>query len=305
MGQLPRLMFVGFGEAASLFAKGFAQQGVERLAAYSPSVHGGPGEAVLRDRAAQAGTTLLSGPEQFSDAEWIFAMVPPVRAREAAASVGPHLVSGTFYVDFSSAAPADKRAAAEIVSAGGGRYIDAGIIGSVPTSGHRVPVIASGADAGVFRDTFASLGMDITLVGDAVGVAAGTKLVRSILAKGLETLYVEALVVAERSGVTGEVLDTFCAFLDARSARDTAAILLKSHVVHAARRADEVSLARDLVLEAGVEPIMTDAIIRVMRQTAATSAADRVGRRQPGSLEEALAVLETELPGSASGADPS
>ncbi|WP_165867643.1 NAD(P)-dependent oxidoreductase [Mesorhizobium sp. DCY119] len=297
-----RLMFLGFGEAASLFAKGFADAGLARLSAYDPSVEGGPGEALLRDRAASSGTVLLPGREAFSDADWVFAMVPPAKARVAAADVAPHLKAGAFYVDFSSASPADKRAAADIVGARGTRYVDAGIIGSVPASGHRVPVIASGPAASAFRDVFTSYGMDIALVGGEIGTAAGTKLIRSILAKGLEALYVEALVVAERSGVTEEVLDSFCAFLDARSARETAALLLRSHVVHAARRADEVLMSRELVLEAGVSPFMTDAIISVMQQTAGTSSAERAGRRQPDSLEDALAVLETELPGSAPGA---
>lgn len=299
--QPTHLQFLGFGEAASLFATGFAAQGLT-LSAYDPSVNGGPGEALLRDRAARSGTALLPGLDAFSDAEWIFAMVPPAKARIAATDVAPHLTADAFYVDFSSASPADKRAAADIVGASGARYVDAGIIGSVPASGHRVPVIASGPDVPAFRDAFAPFGMDIALVGDEIGIAAGTKLVRSILAKGLEALYVEALVVAERSGVTEKVLDSFCAFLDARSARETAALLLKSHVVHAARRADEVLMSRDLVLEAGVSPLMTDAIIGVMKRTAETSAAERVGRRQPDSLEEALAVLETELPGSLPGA---
>jgi len=295
-------MFLGFGEAASLVAKGFAQQGLTNLAAYAPSANGGPGETPLRDRAAQSATAVLSGREGFAEADWIFAMVPPANSVAAAEGVAPHLADGQFYIDFSSASPAQKRAAAEIVGARGVTYVDAGIVGSVPTSGHRVPVITSGAKASIFRDRFTPLGMDITLVGDAVGMAAGTKLIRSILTKGLEALYVEALVVAERSGVTAEVMDSFCAFLDARSARDTAAILLKSHVVHAARRADEVALARELVLDSGVLPFMTDATIRVMQQTAATAVAERAGRRQPDSLDETLILLETELPGRTSGA---
>lgn len=302
VSNVGRLMFLGFGEAASLFAKGFAQQGLTKLAAYAPSANGGAGEALLRERAAQSGTTIVSRLDLFAEADWIFAMVPPANAKAAAESVAAHLVVGQFYVDFSSASPADKRAAAEIVGARGVTYIDAGIVGSVPTSGHRVSVIASGTQASTFRDIFARLGMDITLVGDAVGAAAGTKLIRSILTKGLEALYVEALVVAERSGVTAEVMDSFCAFLDARGARETAEILLKSHVVHAARRADEVSLARQLVLDTGIPPLMTDATIRVMQRTAATAVAARAGGRQPASLDAALILLETELPGKTPGA---
>lgn len=298
-----RLKFLGFGEAASLFAGGLAPAGLKGLAAYDVAVHGGPGEAILRERAASTGTTLMESREGFADANWVFAMVQPSITEIAAREVAPHLQPGTFYVDFSSASAKRKQAAAETVIAAGANYIDAGITGSVPSSGHRVPIVASGEQVGVFGEVFAPYGMDITAVGDAVGAAAGIKLIRSVLAKGLEALYVEALVVAERSGVTDKVLDSFCVFLDARPARATAALLVQSHLVHAARRADEVSMSRDMIIEAGVSPLMTDAIIEVMRRTAQTGVADRIGRRQPESLEKALALLDRELPVTVSGRD--
>lgn len=294
-----RLMFLGFGEAASLFATGFAAGALKELAAYAPSVHGGTGAKRLHERAALSGTRLVSDLAAFSAANWIFAMVPPAQALNAARAVSPHLAQGAIYVDFSSAAPRHKIEAAASIESAGAHYVDAAIIGSVPASGHQVPVIASGAHAETFAASFTPLGMDISILGSAIGAAAGTKLVRSILAKGLEALYVEALVVAERSDITQEVLDSFCAFLDARTARATAEILLKSHVVHAARRADEVLMARELVLEAGIPPIMTDAIINLMRQTAESRATERAGRRQPASLNHALDILEAELPGAA------
>lgn len=289
------LKFLGFGEAASLFAAGLAQEGLEGLAAYDIAVHGGPGEALLRERARSSGTALLDDRSGFSGALWVFAMVQPGVAEQAARETAPHLAPGAFYVDFSSASPKRKQAAAAAVAAHGGRYVDAGIIGSVPASGHRVPIFASGPDAAAFRDAFAVFGMDITLAGDVVGAAAGIKLVRSVLAKGLEALYVEALVAARRAGVAGEVLDSFCAFLDARPAHATAALLLQSHVVHAARRAEEVEMSRDLVVEAGLDPVMTDAIAGIMRRTAATGAAARAGGRQPATMDEALAILDEAL----------
>lgn len=302
-GRAIRLKFLGFGEAASLFAGGLAPAGIEGLAAYDVAVHGGAGEAILRERAAATGTTLMESRDGFADADWVFAMVQPSITEIAAREIAPHLRPGIVYVDFSSASPKRKQAASELIAASGAVYIDAGIIGSVPASAHRVPIVAAGDGAVTFRQVFTPLGMDITPVGDTIGAAAGIKLIRSVLAKGLEALYVEALVVAERSGVTAQVLDSFCAFLDARPAQATAALLVQSHIVHAARRADEVTMSRDMVLEAGVSPSMTDAIVEVMQRTARTGVADRIGRRQPESLEKALELLDRELPDTRSGDD--
>lgn len=295
-GDLPRLCFLGFGEAASLFAEGLAGAGLRGLAAYDRAVHGGPREALLRARAASAGTALMEDRASFSQADWVFAMVQPGATETAAREVAPHLRAGTHYVDFSSAAPGRKQAAAETIAARGAHYVDAGILGSVPTSGHRVSVAASGKAAASFARAFAPYGMDIAVVGDRIGAAAALKLIRSILAKGLEALYVEALTVAERAGVTESVLDSFCAFLDARPARDTASLLLRSHVVHAARRAEEVRMSRDLVAQAGLNPIMSDAIVALMQRSAGTQLAQQMGNRQPESLERALAALCEHLP---------
>ncbi|MFV0513797.1 MAG: DUF1932 domain-containing protein [Jhaorihella sp.] len=295
MTGAPRLAFLGFGEAATEFSRGLSGAGFVDLAAYDVAIHGGRGEALLRDRAAQTGTRLLTDREAFGEADVIFAMVQPSVAGVAAEETAPFMRPGAWYVDFSSAAPSVKQAAAGVIEAAGAGYVDAGIIGSVPTSGYRVPIIMSGIGAAGIAATFTPFGMKIDVVGTTVGAAAGIKLVRSILAKGMEALYAEALLVARRTGVSDEVLDSFCAFLDARPAHDTAGILVRSHVIHAARRADEVAMSRDMVLEAGVSPHMTDAIISVMKATAATGIAQTLGGQQPSDLDAALDAMDAAL----------
>ncbi|MFG1432990.1 DUF1932 domain-containing protein [Xanthobacter sp. V2C-8] len=289
------LAFVGFGEAASHIASGLRGAGVDGMSAYDVAIAGGPRRPLLEARAAAAGVRLLASPAGLAEARHVLALVQPLASVEAARMAAPHLATGALYVDLSSAAPQAKREGAAIVEAVGARFVDGAIIGSAPSSGHRVPILASGDGAEAFGARFRAHGMDITPVTGGIGAAAGIKLVRSILAKGLEALYVEALLVAERAGVTDAVLDTFCAFLDARPARDTAAMLLKSHVVHAARRADEVRMSRDLARSAGLSPLMTDAIIAVMERTAATGVASALDGRQPPTLEAALHGLDAAL----------
>ena len=295
MGYTPRLMFLGFGEAATEFARGLAATGLSDLAAYDVAIHGGKGEALLRERAAASGTALLTSQEGFAEADVIFAMVQPAVTKIAAEAAAPHLQAGAYFVDFSSASPSIKQAAAIVIEESGAHYVDAGITGSVPTSGHRVPIVMAGAKAAEVAALFTPREMVINIVGDKVGAASGLKLVRSILAKGMEALYAEALMVARRNDIADDVLDSFCAFLDPRPAHDTAAILLRSHVVHAARRADEVSMSRDMVIEAGISPHMTDAIIAVMQETAATGIANTLGGRQPADTTAALDALDKAL----------
>ncbi len=290
------LAFVGFGEAGSLFAAGLAGAGLRDMLAYDVAVHGGPGEPLLRRRASESGVALAGAPEELAGAETVFVMVQPGVAERAVAALVPHLPAGTLCVDLCSSSPAVKQACARRAADRGLRYVDAAIIGSVPASRHRVAILAAGDEVPAFLARFAPLGMQITRVEGGIGAAAGIKLVRSVLAKGLEAVYVEALVAAHRLGLAGPVLETFCAFLDERPAADTAALLVRSHVVHAARRADEVRMSRALILEAGLDPVMTDAITRILEQSAAAGTAEAAGGAQPPTLEAALQVLDRCLP---------
>ncbi|WP_165498078.1 NAD(P)-dependent oxidoreductase [Siculibacillus lacustris] len=286
-----RLGFVGFGEAAGLFAAGLAAAGIGPLVAVDPAAADSTARQRLLERAGAATVDLAADASRLAAATVVFCLVPAPVDRAATRSAAPHIAPGALWVDFSSTSPEDKRACAAIVAAAGGRYLDAAILGSVPTSGHRVPVIVCGEGAADFAAAFNRFGMAIAPVEGPIGTAAGVKLVRSILAKGLEALWVEALLVARGAGVLDAVLDDFCGFLDARPARATAELLVESHPIHAARRADEVRLSRDIVLAVGIAPTLTDAIVARLEATAATGVADKLAGRPPADLATALAVL--------------
>jgi 3-hydroxyisobutyrate dehydrogenase-like beta-hydroxyacid dehydrogenase len=158
-----------------------------------------------------------------------------------------------------------------------------------------VVIIASGADAAEVAARLAPTGMRIRPVGARAGQAAAIKIVRSVLAKGLEALYVEALVAARRMGVEREVLDTFCEFLDARPAAATAELLVTTHVKHAARRMHELDMSVAAVAETGLEPTLARAIRDVLAATAARDVAAKFGGEVPPNLDAALAALDESL----------
>ncbi|PTM39856.1 DUF1932 domain-containing protein [Bosea sp. 124] len=290
-----RLGFVGFGEAAFSIASGLREAGLDGMAAFDVAADREPFRTRIHQRANEAGVTLLDGPEGLARAETVFVLVQPSAAMAVARSCAAHVGPEALYVDLTSLGPTDKAAVGAHVTAAGRRFVDAAILGSAPASRHRVPIVAAGPQAEEFARRFAPYGMDISPVGERFGAAAGIKIVRSVLAKGLEALYVEALIAARRMGVETEVLQSFCAFLDARPALDTAAMLVRSHVPHAGRRADEMRMSRAAVIEAGLDPLMTDAIVRLMERTAATGVVESSGGNQPPTLDAALDILDAAL----------
>lgn len=280
--------FVGFGHLGHAFARGLAERGA-RVLAYDASA-----DASMRARAKQAGVTLVDAVSGLAPAELVFSTVPAMHALAAARAAAPSLGARSVWVDLNSMGPEEKRSVADAVAEAGRAFVDGAVLGAAG-DGLKAAIIVSGATAETVAGTMSALGFRARAVGARPGDAAAIKIVRSVLAKGLETLYVEALVAARRLGVEREVLATFCEFLDARPAAATAELLVTTHVVHAERRAYEVAMSIAAVEAAGVEPRLARAIHGVLAATAATDVAAEFGGRVPPSLAGALEALDRNL----------
>src|SRR5215472_15972264 len=87
--------------------------------------------------------------ELAAQASVILSVCPPHAALDVAWAV--HGFTGV-YVDANAIAPGTARQIAELIAAGGGRYVDGGIIGSPPTAPGASRLYLSGADAPAVRD---------------------------------------------------------------------------------------------------------------------------------------------------------
>jgi len=289
-----RLSLIGFGEAGSLIASGLAQEGLTGIAAIDPAL-ADPSRAWLRETAADANIHLFDDAAELAEYDVVFVLVPPKVAIQVASQYAAKLRPGALYVDLTSCGPKQKQEVARVVAAAGRDFIDAAMVGSVPVSRHRIPVVACGPRAQEFHDLFTPYGMDIKVVEGEIGSAAGIKIVRSILAKGVEALFAEALVVARRYGIEDEVLGSFADFMDQHTMRAHAQRMLRAHIIHAGRRAEEVRMSVEAVRDAGIDPVLTQAIVDVLDRTAATGIAARYGGKQPATYEEALDALNGAL----------
>ena len=284
-----RIAFIGFGQLGSAIARGLVGQPGVTATTYDPG-----GGARVQERAAAAGVRTLDTPSALVDADLVLSTVTPQCALDAARACAGALAPDAIYVDLNSLGPREKVAVGEAVAAAGRRFVDGAVLGAA-ADGHKVVIIASGADAAEVAQRLAPTGMRVRPVGVRPGQAAAIKIVRSVLAKGLEALYVEALVAARRMGVEREVLDTFCEFLDARSAAATAELLVTTHVKHAERRMHELDMSVAAVAETGLEPRLARAIRDVLAATAASDVATKFGGELPPNLDAALAALDDSL----------
>lgn len=294
------IAFLGFGEAAKAFVRGFDGAGSAAVSAYDIKTEtGGPQrEAKLADYAAEGVRGCLSQAEAFAGARVVFSMVTADEALSAARTAAQHLDAGALYLDCNSCAPQTKQQAAATVEAAGARYVDVAIMAPVHPLLHRTPLLVSGPHVNAALAVAATLGMDAEDAKGDVGRASSIKLVRSIMMKGLEALAVECLLTGRRLGVDDVVLasleQTYPGFgWDRRTGQ-----MLERVMVHGVRRAAEMDEAARMVDDLGLPSGMASATARWQRQVGRlglnhheSTANDAPARARADAILAALARL--------------
>ncbi|PWU24638.1 MAG: NAD(P)-dependent oxidoreductase [Candidatus Rokuibacteriota bacterium] len=252
-----RVTVLGLGEAGSRLAADLAAAGLD-VRGYDPNAAADVGVTCAHDtEAAVAGSDV------------VLSVSTAAAAAEAARMALPALAAGALYADLNTGSPRLKRELAGIVVGAGARFADVALLGPVPARGLRTPALASGAGAEDFAEIFRALGMPVEVVSVHAGDAATLKLLRSVFMKGLAASAIESLDAAEAAG-HAEWLQRELAGVIGEPLLER---LLEGSRRHATRRVDELEAARDLLLELGVEPRITDASAALLAELAA----DRVG----------------------------
>jgi 3-hydroxyisobutyrate dehydrogenase-like beta-hydroxyacid dehydrogenase len=145
-----------------------------------------------RDLAAQAGV--------------ILSICPPHAALDVARAV-PGFTG--VYLDANAVAPSTARQIAELITVGGGRYVDGGIIGSPPTVPGAARLYLSGADAAavaLVHELFAGTALDARIVAGAPTAASAVKMAYAAWTKGSSALLLDARALARAEGVEDTLL---------------------------------------------------------------------------------------------------
>ena len=255
-----RCAIIGYGEAGRVFAQALTDARLE-VTAYDILLERGNGFSDGINCARQAGIKLAGAPvETALRAKVVISTVTANQAVQAARSVAPALEAGVLYLDLNSTSPMAKRDAEKIVTATGGHFIDGCAMDTVPSYGAAVPIFVSGAKAQDVADMMNPLGFDLTPVGPAVGTASTIKMMRSVVVKGIEALLAEAILGAERAGVTREVLASLQRTYPGLNWHETTTYHLGRMVLHGKRRADEMRASAQTLEGFGVDPFIAEAI---------------------------------------------
>ncbi len=260
--QVQHIGLIGYGEVGKTFGAGLRAQ-VDAISAWDlkfVAADGGLAEA-QRAHASGAGIHACDAMAGLcAKAGLLISAVTASNTLAVAREAAAHLRPGTVFLDLNSASPQTKQQAAALIDAAGGRYVEAGVMTSVPPYGIRVPMLLGGASAAELAPLLTGWGMDATVVSDRLGVASAIKMCRSVMIKGLEALVIESYTTARRYGVEDHVIPTLQETFPGIDWPQVGAYFFSRVVQHGQRRAEEMRESANTVREAGFEPFMAAAI---------------------------------------------
>jgi len=265
---MTRVALVGLGEVGTVFAEDLAAQGHTDLAAWD-TAFADPGSPAARAAAVLPVATAGTAATAASGAGLVVSAVTAANCQPAAAAVAPGLRPGAWFFDLNSSSPGHKKQAARAVEQAGGRYVEAALMSPIAARRLASPFLLGGPHAADFAAAASTWGLSgLTVYSAEVGRAAASKLCRSVIVKGLESLLTESLLAARHYGVDKEVLDSLSNILPAADWEAVAAYFISRSLRHGRRRSEEMAEAAATVDEAGVEPLMSLATSERQRRAA-------------------------------------
>ncbi len=290
MKNTPRFAIIGFGEVGQILAQDLAAAGCEVAGTYDLKFS--DPSSIPSRAAAPPYRAGLSHHDAVKGAQLVISAVTAEQGLQAAEAVAGGIEPGAFYVDVNSVSPGVKRASAEAVNAGGGRYVEAAVMTAVPPHRIKSPMLLGGPHAEAFLELAAPLGFNARVYSSDYGKASAVKMCRSVMIKGMEALITESMLTARRLGVEDDVLASLGETMPVPDWEAFARYMISRSLQHGRRRAEEMREVARTVSEAHVDPLMSSSIAE--RQDIAADLGKGVDLKQ--DLDGILDALLAKIP---------
>ena len=140
--------------------------------------------------------------------ELLLSIIVPSEAVSFAHAVAESIVrtdSQLAFADCNAVSPATAVSIGEVITAAGGKFIDAGIIGGSPRNGAVPRFYASGEHAHILAE-LDDKGINVPVLDGPIGRASGLKMVYAALTKGTSALYASTLMTAKSLGLYSDLI---------------------------------------------------------------------------------------------------
>ena len=249
---------------------------------------------VSRKRAENAGVRSVASMNALvKEAELIVSIVIPFAAKKVAAKVAKAAAKAgrkdLMYLDANAISPMTADAITSVLTPAGVNFVDGCIIGGASKMGKGTMVYVSGPDAARMQ-ALEAFNIPVKILGPRTNQASAFKVVYAGLTKGLQGLFCELLMGAQKFGLLNELRaqyeESYPGLLDKVSA---SIIGLR---IHAGRRAEEMDELKRTFNTHGLHSYMAPGAQKVLQAIAALGVgqASDDGTRQ-GDLAETLKLF--------------
>ena len=254
--------------------------------------------ARTRQLAAKAGIEEIASYEALvQEADILLCILVPAKADAAAQKVAAALGqtgANLLYADCNAIAPQSTRRIGEVITAAGGRFVDASIIGPPPRQEGSTRFYASGVHASELA-RLNDYGLDVPVVSDRIGDASAVKMCYAGLTKGLTALCTELVVAAEALGVREALFGEYSASQAAMLKRIEGG--LPGMPPKSRRWVGEMEEIAATMAGVGLTPKFHEGAADIYRFVGGTALADRTPEEPDApTLEEMLQTLVSALP---------
>jgi 3-hydroxyisobutyrate dehydrogenase-like beta-hydroxyacid dehydrogenase len=291
--NVPKIGFIGFGEVAYWFSDGLREEGIQGISAYDKAAGEGGYGQVIRQRAQDAGVTLMPTLEELvKRSDLVISSVWGNVALEVAAQAAAFMTASKIFADLNNSVPSVKKNAAMAINNEGAKFVDIAVISSPARLRHKVFLYVSGDGAEEFKTIMSKYGMIIQLVPGEAGNATTLKTLANIYYKGIQAVYFELALSARKVGIDPDLVGPLLAqsVKGVPREKDMAHWLVRG-AVHAERKAAEVKEIAKEMREWGIEPIMTEATMKRLAMIARYELKDYFKAESP-SVEDYQAILD-------------
>lgn len=249
---------IGFGEVGQIFAKGLLER-KQQVFVYDILLE--KNRDLIIDKITGLGANAVDHLGQLGEqCNIIFSLVNSTASEAVATDIAKCISKGTIYLDLTTSTPQVKLRSEKLIASKGGLYVDGAIMGIVASDQYRVPLLVAAQNPDNIKQMMDVLGLNCEIIASPTGAAAGIKLIRSIYMKGLEALILEAMITAEKYGVTDNVLETISTTMNSTEFEKLAKTLISTHVLHHQRRSKEVIETLKIIKEANLTPHVSQGV---------------------------------------------
>jgi 3-hydroxyisobutyrate dehydrogenase-like beta-hydroxyacid dehydrogenase len=256
-----RIALIGFGEVGRRFAGDLRGNGGIVLSAFDILAN----NSSTRDgyeHAARELSVATKGDARSAcvDTDLIISAVTAAATERVAEEAAGFMKRGQIFFDVNSASPQTKQRASRHLEKAGADYVEGAVMAPVKKPGIRVQILAGGIRAEETAKRLNAFGFNIRAVAQEIGVASATKLCRSIIIKGLETLMVDCARASEHAGVEEDVFESLGETFPGINWRALAEDMKERVATHGIRRSEEMHEAANMVADFGIDDELVRAV---------------------------------------------